>query len=518
MDDRELLRQYVETQSEQAFAQLVERHVNLVYATALRLVDEPQMAQDVAQSVFIQLARKAGTVRDGNALSGWLYRAACGTAKDALRSECRRRKREIEAMNRNELRDEPQPAWEAIAPFLDEAVQKLNQAEQNLVVLRFFEGRTLRETGLALSLTEDAAQKRVSRALEKLRVHLARRGVAVSSALLLTALAAHSAQAAPVVPSSMAAASLAGAAKTASSGWASALTKILFMTTKTKIAIASAGIAVVVLAPVAVNYGYDHVGPNAWRRRFEAAYTLKPGEVLKHIDKHNPERMEYYRQDASFDLQRKSMSQPPDYIGFVQDQNGLKGVEAYGYVGSRNELQQVLRSILRFKRYELEGPDELLRLPVNGDWTFREGASRESLLTTLEEVLKKATGRTIHFQKQTVERDVVVVRGNYTAGKGATIHIFAEKSEDSAGGGSGDLQSVLDHIGDHLNVQLINETSAQPQEMINWRYHQDSSSLRMGKRRAELMSKVLQNLAAQTGLSFHEERRTIEVWQMTEEK
>src|SRR5262245_55202324 len=139
MDDRALLDAYVERRSEQAFAELVSRHVNLVYATALRLVREPHAAQDVVQTVFIQLAGQAWRVRGANTIPGWLYRATCRAALVALRGESRRRRRETEAMK---LADHNEPAgttWENLAPLLDEALQRLNRVEQNAIVLRYFE-------------------------------------------------------------------------------------------------------------------------------------------------------------------------------------------------------------------------------------------------------------------------------------------------------------------------------------------------------------------------------------------
>jgi RNA polymerase sigma factor (sigma-70 family) len=145
-DDRELLRRYVENRSESAFTELVRRHLNLVYATALRVVGDSHMAQDVGQSVFIQLARKAASVRDGNALPGWLYRATCGIGKDTLRGERRRREREGEAVTRAELSSDPESSkavWNSIAPMLEEAMQQLNEGEQNAIVLRFFEDKAL---------------------------------------------------------------------------------------------------------------------------------------------------------------------------------------------------------------------------------------------------------------------------------------------------------------------------------------------------------------------------------------
>ncbi len=246
MEDRELLQEYLERQSETAFAELVARHVSLVYATALRRVGEPQMAQDIAQTVFIHLARKARSVREGNALAGWLYRVTCCAAANTLRTEQRRRQRDREAVSQAELNTDTHAAWQTLAPLLDEALQDLNRAEQDAVVLRFFEGKSLREVGEALATTDDAVQKRVSRALEKLRTHFARRGITVSSTLLLAALAVPATQAAPAgLAASLAAASFAGASSVGVAGVTTTLLKTLLMAKTKTLLVAAAGLAVV---------------------------------------------------------------------------------------------------------------------------------------------------------------------------------------------------------------------------------------------------------------------------------
>jgi len=244
MDDHELLREYVERQSEAAFAELVARHVNLVYGTARRVVGDPAAAQDVVQGVFIHLARKAWTVRDGRALPGWLYRAAYRTALDAIRGEQRRRQRETEAMKLAEINSADEAAWEKLAPLLDEAMQHLNRAEQDAVVFRFFEGKTMRETGAALGTTEAAAQMRVNRALEKMRAHFARGGVTVAAGALALVLSARPSEAAPTgLAARVTGPSLAGGGGT---GVGLVLARILFMSTKTKV------LAAVVLVALAI--------------------------------------------------------------------------------------------------------------------------------------------------------------------------------------------------------------------------------------------------------------------------
>ena len=249
--DRELLREYAEQRSDAAFAELVRRHLDLVYSTALRLVGEEQMARDVSQSVFIRLARNAESVREGNALPGWLYRAARYEGASAIRSEQRRRKRETEAMKLAELDSDSFSLWTAIAPLLDEAMGKLGRVEQDAVVLRFFQDKSWREVATALGLSEDAVQKRVSRALDTLRAHFERHGVKVASAALGAVLAAYAIQAAPagIGPSL---ASVAAASTPA--GLLSTLTHTI-LATKTAAAIAAILVIGAVLTPWLLHRG-----------------------------------------------------------------------------------------------------------------------------------------------------------------------------------------------------------------------------------------------------------------------
>lgn len=213
-EDCDLLRDYVEHQNEAAFTELVHRHINLVYGTATRVVHDAHLAKDVSQAVFLRLARKAGSVRDGNALPGWLYRATLFAAADSVRAEQRRRQHERDAMNSSEcdLASDASAAWTAIAPHIDAALQRLNRLEQDAVVLRYFENKSLAAVGRALGLTEEAARKRVSRALDKLRVCLSRRGVKLGSSTLASVLACRALDAAPAgLAAALASSALAGA-------------------------------------------------------------------------------------------------------------------------------------------------------------------------------------------------------------------------------------------------------------------------------------------------------------------
>ena len=197
-DDRALLRQYAENNSDEAFAALVTRHVSLVYSVALRQVGNPHHAEEITQAVFIILARKAAALRHDKALSSWLFQATRLTANNFVRSESRRHRREDEAYMQSVLEEAGTEVWPKIAPFLDDAVANLREKDRRAILLRFYEGRNLREVGAVLGASEDAAEKRVNRALEKLRHIFAKRGVSSTTAILAGAISAHSVQAVPV--------------------------------------------------------------------------------------------------------------------------------------------------------------------------------------------------------------------------------------------------------------------------------------------------------------------------------
>jgi RNA polymerase sigma factor (sigma-70 family) len=199
-EDLELLRRYIESGSNADFTALVQRHIGLVYATALRTVGgDAHLAQDVAQSVFTDLARKARSLRDRSSIAGWLYVGTRHAAAAIVRREQRRKTRELHAMSTTLSPEPPNPEWERIRPVLDDAMTELGETDREAVVLRFFQQRTLAEVGAALRVTEEAARKRVDRALDKLRDGLTKRGIVSTAAALTVALSV-----APVpVPSAM---------------------------------------------------------------------------------------------------------------------------------------------------------------------------------------------------------------------------------------------------------------------------------------------------------------------------
>jgi RNA polymerase sigma factor (sigma-70 family) len=198
-DDIALLKEYAERGSEEAFTALVGRHVNLVYSAALRRVGSAHAAEEIAQAVFVILARKAKSLGGKTVLSGWLYQTTRLTAANYVRGEIRRQHREQEATMQSILSEtEAEPeVWRQIAPLLDDAMGRLGEKDRNAIVLRFFENKNLAEVGAALGASEDAAKMRVNRALEKLRAHFTKRGVASTAAAIAETISANSILVAP---------------------------------------------------------------------------------------------------------------------------------------------------------------------------------------------------------------------------------------------------------------------------------------------------------------------------------
>jgi RNA polymerase sigma factor (sigma-70 family) len=197
-DDLNLLQEYARRNSEEAFAALVSRHVNLVYSVALRQVRDSHLAEEITQAVFIILARKADSLGDKTILPGWLCRTARYASANALTIQRRRQHREQEAYMQSILNEaEPAETWNQIAPLLDGAMEQLDQKDHDALVLRFFENKNFAEVGASLGASEDAAKMRVNRALEKLRKIFTKRGVNSTTATLAGAISANSVQAAP---------------------------------------------------------------------------------------------------------------------------------------------------------------------------------------------------------------------------------------------------------------------------------------------------------------------------------
>jgi RNA polymerase sigma factor (sigma-70 family) len=208
--DFELLRDFIQRGDQRAFAEVARRHLGLVYATALRKTEDEGAAEEVAQNVFAALAKKAWRFGPEDSVAAWLYRTTLLEAKEWVRGELRRRRRDQTAAELGTTMKTPdeQTAFRALLPLLDEALLSLREKERTALLLRFYESQSLREVGAVLGVTEDTAQKRVASALEKIAHFFQRRGYKTASVAAATAAFQYTAKSAPAA----AAAKILGAA------------------------------------------------------------------------------------------------------------------------------------------------------------------------------------------------------------------------------------------------------------------------------------------------------------------
>ncbi len=258
--DLDLLKRFAGGHSQDAFTELVNRHVNLVYSAALRQIRSPHLAEEITQSVFTDLARNADKLNQTATsntlvLTAWLYQVARRTAIDVIRKESRRQLREQIVLEMNDMNANANE-WTQIEPLLDDAMAALEETDRTAILLRFFENKNLREVGESLDISDDAAQKRVTRAVERLREFFSKRNVAIGASGLAVLISANAVQSAPVgLVATISAAAVLGYTAVSTSTVITA-TKIIAMTTLQKTLVAA---TVAVLAGAGI-YQVHQVG------------------------------------------------------------------------------------------------------------------------------------------------------------------------------------------------------------------------------------------------------------------
>lgn len=240
MDEDTLITEFRKHQSEDAFAALVSRHVDLVYAVALRQVGDPGAAEEIAQNVFVSLARKAHSLGGHRTVAGWVYRATLHEARQWMRAELRRQRREQTAADLHVEASQGESVWKPLVALLDEGLQTIEEPDRTAVLLHCLEGRPFREVGAALGVGEDAARKRVDRALETLTSFFRNHGFAIPTVTTSVPLFALATLTAPPALSATVTAAATGAIPT------SLTAGVLMSSTKIKL-----GLAVLVAAAVA---------------------------------------------------------------------------------------------------------------------------------------------------------------------------------------------------------------------------------------------------------------------------
>lgn len=258
--DRELLREYVEGGSEPAFQSLVERHLNLVFATALRGLNEAEAAREITQNVFIALARKAPWLRSDFSVAGWLHRTTLLEVRRWWRGELRRQRREQAAIELGTTMKDEESLLNALAGELDEGLLGLREDERQALILRYFEGRTHREIGTLLGASQDAVRMRIDKALGRLTQFFRRRGYAVPAVASTVAAFSIAAKAAAPAGLAMAAtrSALAVGAGGSMPGLKLLLSRLIGLTKPQTAALCAALVAV----PVAWEWNANRVASN----------------------------------------------------------------------------------------------------------------------------------------------------------------------------------------------------------------------------------------------------------------
>jgi len=293
--DQELLQDYRLRKSEAAFATLVQRHVKLVYSVALRQVGVPANAEEITQLVFIVLARKADGLRPGTVLEGWLHETTRLTSLSFLRGERRRRLREQEVYMQSTLPEDTDDAWNQFAPLLDEGLSRLKAVDRDAVMLRFFKNQSLREVSAGLNLNEAVTQKRVHRAIEKLRLFFAKRGVVSSAAVVAAAISKNSVHAAPAALANTATTLALAPGVAVQAGALAALPKILELMT---VSTAKTALAIGVIGTLAVTGVYKGHQASVLKERVQSLEQeqTEPAAQLTALREQNRQLREQHAQ------------------------------------------------------------------------------------------------------------------------------------------------------------------------------------------------------------------------------
>jgi RNA polymerase sigma factor (sigma-70 family) len=550
-NDGQLLSAFAQKRDHQAFHTLVQRHVGWVHAAAFRQLHDPHAAEDATQAVFILLCRQATklTGKDGK-VSGWLFLAVNYVVRSMKRSARRRSLHERQAALER-LETQRTPGETPLADELDAAVQRLGTHDRAAIVLRFYRGLEFAQVAQAIGVSEDAARKRVTRAVEKLRVTLGARvspqtvtaaaGVGLPlSAAAFSAQITHAALAAATggtIPVSVAAATkgaLILMAITKAKIAASVAVVVLLATASTGVVIwelsQTADVPPVTAAtipsvpnmsvPTAAT-AQPPVDPAANEQdlatvTFEDYYALKGPDAIRRVLPPFPNaRMDRYR--AQDPTQAAMAPEGPDGI-IVRWQNGKPVMWGMTFSGGRGySVQDLTEYYLAVFGPGIEGDDTLRKMYLIGDYVVRSDATKEQYAAALEKIVSEEIGSKVTFTFRDVERTVVVLRGkwNFTpAVPTDTRHRLEIYGRDlntdmrMGGGGGGDTAELAGWVSRWMNQQVLIEGTDLP-ENVSWHLNNSGDGSRESQAKATDPDLVIKHLEEQTGLTASRETRTV---------
>jgi hypothetical protein len=264
-----------------------------------------------------------------------------------------------------------------------------------------------------------------------------------------------------------------------------------------------------------------------WRAKFDLVYRLDEGQILKRIPPpFTPERQRFYTSEN--ETQASLISDAPDQFVFHWD----GGLQRWGYsFGDKGSLGSTLSFVLGLKSYEYEGPEDLLKLELPGDWIIRNEAAIESKLQALEQLLAAELGRHIRFEKRSVEQEVIVATGRYEfhplpeASRNDRVIMCTDPADhaEREGGGGGTAASVpafLKAVGNRVGMPVVDQTEPAGPVQIGYNHHSSSYLTRVKDptEKANKLKILLESLSKQTNLQFQVERRPAEKWFVVEDK
>jgi RNA polymerase sigma factor (sigma-70 family) len=438
-DDSVLLRQFAENRSDEAFTDLVERHLNLVYSIALRQAGDPHEAQEIAQAVFIILARKAGSLRNDKALASWLFQTTRLTANNFIRSGIRRHRREQEAYMQSLLNEPTDETWQRIAPMLDAAVGALGEKDRRAVLLRFYEGRNLRDVGAILGASEDAAEKRVARALDKLRKTFAKHGVDSTTAAIAGTISANFTQAAPAglakTISSVAIAKSAAASTSAITLAKGALKIMAWTKTKTAIVAGAALLLTAGTATVVKIYYFPTIKDSYFQANYQHFQKL-PGGL--------------------FTLRPTHFHTPADGLDYSCEASGPTGEHLTWMMGRNRTFQQLITRLYNCATWQVVWPPDVPKYKFDYLYTMLDTKTER-----FDTAIKKL-GYVASWQEPETEVYLlrVVTPGSSALKANSSAKDPGEKwtSEDQLEFRGRWLGSLANEIQDLANVPVIDQT------------------------------------------------------------
>jgi RNA polymerase sigma factor (sigma-70 family) len=560
--DAELLDAFIQTRDDAAFAALVRRHGPMVLGVCRRILGRPHDAEDAFQATYLVLARKAASVRPREMVANWLHGVARRVALRARTLAAKRHTRERQVAAMPEPKAPSQDLWHDLRPIIDEELARLPDIYRLPILLCDLEGKSIKEAMGQLGWPQGTVAGRLARGRKQLAARLTRRGVALSGSAVAATLVQHASATVPdVLIETTAASAVSFAAGSMGSAALPATVLALAKGAINMMVVSQLKVPTMVIAVTAAalsawmlwDASAAQPPPNAqvasqapppaapkaapgprpapepaWKADFRKAYGLKPGEHVKRIAPPYPaSRTDYFKdrfqRDAAdripFDEHFTVISwrdnwAPPELARHTLPVKPNDGVA----------LSRLLDMTAGLSRAQVRGLDDVLSLPVTGDFVVRAESKPEQIIPQLQTVLEKECGVKVAMQFREVEEEVFVLSGRYQpkpleGRKDHQFEIYAEHLTDrqTGGGGSGTFDRLLEHVERHINRRVLAGKIDGLPKRLSWHFNVRSPMLIDPIRGIDTHAedtnplRVLGNIAAQTGLKLDAETRSVRI-------